>query len=177
MNQDRIQQAVVTLKAYLAEHPQHAISPDKTARATLESGLRIRSVGPTGEMMVTDMPAAIGGGDTAPTPGWYLRAALANCDATMIALRAAQLGIKLGALEVTVGSQSDNRGLVCDDTDIPAGPLSVHIDVRIEAQGVKAEDLRELVRWAEHHSPVGDALRRAIDVTATVHAGVDESGA
>ena len=168
MDADRIRKSLTTLKAYYAENPQRAVAPDKTATATIESGLRVTAVGPKGESLTTDMPAGIGGENSAPSPGWYLRAALANCDATMIALRAAELGIKLGALEVTVGSDSDSRGLISDGTDIPVGPLRFHINIRIAAEGVADEELREIVRWAESHSPVGDALRRSVAVTATV---------
>ena len=168
MDADRIKQSVQALQDFFAADPQRAVSADKSATATIESGLRARAIGPKGECLVTDMPAGIGGENTAPTPGWYLRAALANCDATMIALRAAQLGIALTKLEVTVDSDSDNRGLISEGTEIPPGPLGFHITVRIAADGVSAEALRDLVRWAESHSPVGDALRRSVGVTAQV---------
>lgn len=171
MDAAEIRKSLDALRSYYVENPQRAVARDKTATATIESGLRVKAIGPKGETLVTDMPAGIGGDNTAPTPGWYLRAALANCDATMIALRAAQLGIQLSALEVTVSSESDNRGLISEGTDIPAGPLSFHLNVRIAAQGVAAAELHEIVRWAESHSPVGDALRRAVSVEATILAG------
>jgi len=114
------------------------------------------------------MPTAIGGGESAPSPGWLSRAALANCDATVIAMRAAQLGVTLTTLEVTVDSESDDRGLLGMDDSIPAGPLSVRVRVRIGADGVAPERLREIVEWAEAHSPVGDALRRAVPSKAEV---------
>lgn len=86
----------------------------------------------------------------------------------MIAMRAAQLGITLTRLEITVGSQSDNRGLLGASESVPAGPSSISVTVRIAAVGVPAQELEEIVRWAEMHSPVGDALRRAIPVKAEV---------
>jgi len=168
MSAAHIRQSMEQLAKHFAAHPQDAISPDKPAVATLESGLRCKAVGPKGETLVTDMPAPIGGGGSAPTPGWYLRAALANCDATLIAMRAAQLGIELTELEVTVGSRSDNRGLLGDFDGAPAGPLDVQLTVRIAAPGVPEQALRDLVHWAEAHSPVGDALRRALSVQAEV---------
>ena len=59
------------------------------AVAVLEGGgLRCRAEGPNGAVLVTDMPRPVGGTASAPTPGWMLRAALANCDATVIAMRA-----------------------------------------------------------------------------------------
>lgn len=168
MSSSPIRESVERLASHFAANPQDAVSLDKPAVATLESGLRCKAVGPKGETLITDMPSAIGGHNSAPTPGWYLRAALANCDATMIALRAAQLGIELTTLEVTVTSKSDNRGLITDAAAVPAGPLSVHVTVRIGAKGVPADALLDLARWAEIHSPIGDALRRAVPLTAEI---------
>ena len=171
MSSQQIRQSIEALASRFAANPQDAMCQDKPAVATLELGLRCKAVGPKGETLVTDMPGGVGGGNSAPTPGWFLRAALANCDATVIAMRAAQLGIELTTLEVTVGSQSDNRGLVSDTDSVPAGPLSVHVRIRIGAEGVSAQVLHDIVRWAERHSPVADALRRAVPVTAEIVAG------
>ena len=135
---------------------------DKPATAVVEQGLRCRATGPNGEAVVTDMPKGIGGAASAPTPGWLLRAALASCDATVIAMRAAQLGIVLSQLEVTVDSVSDDRGILGLGNAIPPGPQSMRIRVLIAAKDTSAEELRQLVSWAEAHSPVGDAVRRAI---------------
>lgn len=72
--------------------------------AVIEEGLRTRAAGPDGQTRFCDIPTALGGGVSAPSPGWTMRAALANCEAVMIALRAAQLGVALSTLEVRVGS-------------------------------------------------------------------------
>lgn len=48
------------------------------------------------------------------------------------------------------------------DDSIPTGPLSVRTNVRIAAAGVEEEKLRDIVEWADVHSPVADALRRAV---------------
>ena len=153
---------------YLADHPQAAISQDAPAVAVLESGLRCRATGPGSASLVSDMPATVGGEGSAPTPGWLLRAALANCDATVIAMRAAQLDIVLESLEVTVGSESDDRGLIGVGESVPAGPLGVRVVVRLSAPGASVEELQALVHWAERHSPVSDALRRAVPVDTRV---------
>jgi uncharacterized OsmC-like protein len=83
-------------------------------------------------------------------------------------MRAAELGVPLQSLEVTVESESDDRGLLGMDDAIPAGPLSSRIRVRIAAAGVDPQRLRELVEWADHHSPVTDAIRRAVPTTVEV---------
>lgn len=153
---------------YLTDHPQAAISQDAPAVAVLESGLRCRATGPGAASLVSDMPATVGGEGSAPSPGWLLRAALANCDATVIAMRAAQLDIVLESLEVTVGSESDDRGLIGVGEAIPAGPLGVRVVVRLSALGASVETLQALVHWAVQHSPVSDAVRRAVPVDTRV---------
>lgn len=158
----RIRQSIDNVIGFYAQHPQKARSADKAAVAVIEEGLRCRAEGPNGAVLVSDMPAGIGGGGAAPTPGWFLRAALANCDATVIAMRAAQQGITLTKLQVTVDSESDDRGLLGTEEGIPPGPLSLRVQVSIAADDATPEQLREIVEWAERHSPVGDAVRRAI---------------
>ena len=114
------------------------------------------------EMRSTDMPKGIGGGDVAPPPGWFFRAALATCHATLIAMRAAQLGVALTTLSVTVDSESDDRGLLGMDDTIAAGPLSVRTRIRIGAEGIVPERLQEIVNGAQAHCPVADAIQRAV---------------
>lgn len=171
MNTPHIRQSLDQLVRHVAEHPEDALSQDKPAVAFLESGLRCRAEHPDGGAVSTDMPIQLGGAGSAPSPGWLLRAALANCDATVIAMQAARLGIELTRLKVTVGSESDDRGILGALESAPAGPLSVRVVVDIAAQGASDSQLRELVHWAEVHSPVNDAVRRAVPVTTEVRVG------
>src|SRR3989442_6487980 len=108
--------------AYLSKHPDEARYTDSAATATLEEGLRVRVEGPGGATVVTDMPGSVGGTDSAPSSGWLLRAALAACEATLIAMEAAREGIELNRLPVTVASESDDRGILWLDQAVPAGP-------------------------------------------------------
>lgn len=146
---------------YLKEHPEEARYTDSTATSVLERGLRCRVDGP-GATVVSDMPKEVGGRATAPSPGWLMRAALANCDATVIAMRAAQQGVILTKLEVTIDSESDDRGLLGMDDAIPPGPFRSRTRVRIAASNAPPERLREIVDWAVAHSPVADAIHRAV---------------
>jgi hypothetical protein len=83
-------------------------------------------------------------------------------------MRAASVGVELDTLEVTVAMDFDDRGLLGTDDTVPAGPLSSNVSVRIGAEDADEETLRGIVAWAEHHSPVGDALSRAIPGTLSV---------
>lgn len=155
---DAVQQA----SAYLTEHPDEARYRDSQARATLESGLRVTVAGPGGEGLTTDMPKGIGGSASAPSPGWYLRAAAASCVASLVAIRAATTGIVLQAVHVTVDSESDDRGILGLDPAIDAGALSMKVVVEIQARGRTSDEIDELARWAVRHCPVTDSVSRAV---------------
>ncbi len=159
MSVEHIRNSVNDVIAYLKENPQDALSTSPPVTAVMEEGLRCRATGTAGQSIVTDMPKAVGGGGTAPSPGWLARAALATCDATRIALRAAELGIALDALEVIMDSVDDDRGLFGLDKSVRAGSLSIRTRVTIGAAGVDEKVLREIVDYAVTHSPVADGCR------------------
>jgi len=168
-----IPEALASATRYLSEHPEEARYRDSYARATIEGGLAVRVEGPGGESLRSDMPKGIGGAASDPSPGWLMRAATASCVATLLAIRAAALGIELGTVEVDVDSESDDRGILGIDQSIAAGPLSMRIGVRIEARGRNRAELDELTGWALDHCPVVDAIRRAVPVEVEVEGGVE----
>ena len=155
MSAVQILEAIEKVSKFLTEKPEKARIKNAPATASLVDGLKCEVTGPAGEKLQTDMPAGVGGGATAPNPGWLMRAALASCNATCIAMRAAKRGVTLATLEVTVSSESDNRGMLGLDENVSAGLQDLLIHVRISAPGASAEELGELVRWACSHSPVG----------------------
>jgi uncharacterized OsmC-like protein len=154
---------------YLSDHPEEASYTDTPATARWEGGLRFQ-VETDGGKVVTDMPSAVGGEGSAPSPGWVMRAALAACDATLVAMRAAQEGIDIKGLEVTVDSQSDDRGLLGMSDEVPAGPRAARVHIKVQAPGTDKARLREIIDWADDHSPVGDAVRRAVPTTIELEA-------
>lgn len=166
MSDSGVREQLTGISAVFRAHPEKAHAKNTPAKATLEDGLKCRVVGPQGESIRTDMPAALGGGASAPNPGWFMRAALASCNATVIAMRAAQCGITLTALEVTVSSESDSRGMLGLDEGVSAAMQALRMHVRISAPGARPEELRELVNWAASHSPVGctDMAAAAVDI-------------
>jgi len=168
VSSDAIQKAIRAATRYLAQHPDQARSTDSAAVATLVDGLVVRVTGPADVSITTDMVPSVGGTATAPSPGWLLRAAEASCVVTLVAMRAAMLGINLDTVEVTVDSESDDRGLLGIDEDVPAGPLSGRVSVRLAAGGVDPATLEEMAHWGVKHCPVCDALERPIPVTTEV---------
>ena len=168
MGADQIRRSIETATAYLRDHPAEARSTDSAATARVVEGLVMRVDGPNGETLTTDMVPSVGGTGSAPSPGWLLRAAEASCVATLITMRAATLGIALDTLEVTVDSESDDRGLLAIEESVPAGPLSGRVRVRLGAVGVEAATLDDIARWGVSHCPVCDAVERAVPITVEV---------
>lgn len=160
MSTPQVREAIQALATVLAEQP-HKARARNPAAAVLEDGLRFRISGPNGETASTDMPVALGGKASAPAPSWLFRASLASCTATVIAMRAAQLGLTLDTLQVSVSSESDVRGLLGTDDKVSAGLDGLRLHVRIGAAGASPEQLREIVSWADSHSPIGCTARSA----------------
>ncbi len=141
------------------KHPKKAVGPDKPSTAVLLRGLRFRVTGLRMDI-VMDMSKSVGGTERGPSPGTLLRGADAGCLAIVIAMKAAREEVKLNHLEVTAQTQSDDRGLF-GIGDSPAGPLSSTLTVKISGEASRSR-LLGIVRWAEEHSPVSDAIRRSI---------------
>lgn len=168
MSSERIRTAVEAATSHLRENPSDAKAVDSIATATLLEGLLVRVTGPGTEELTTDMVPSVGGTDSAPSPGWLLRAAEASCVATLIAMRAAVLGISLSSLKVEFDSESDDRGILGVDDTVPAGPLSASVRVYLAADDVDEATLRDLAQWGIAHCPIHDALERQVPITSTI---------
>ena len=167
MHSSDIGKAVESAERYLQSQSDPGPRVDVPATAIIEDGLRCRIEAPDGSAIYTDMPKSIGGSATANSPGWHLRAALASCDATMIALRAARLGLQLDSIEVRVEATSDGRGMFLDDGVLPGSP-EMRLYFKIAAPDVSQEAIEDLVHWVEQHSPVGSDVSRAVDLHSEI---------
>ncbi|MCE2646861.1 MAG: OsmC family protein [Pseudomonadota bacterium] len=108
----------------LRRKPHAGLHEDTPATVRWAGGLRTVSRTAAGAEVVTDMPVAIGGDDSAPTPGWLLRTALASCAVTRIAMEAASRGI------ATRTSLSRDRAK-CGLTSLQGLPPDVQAEVLI----------------------------------------------
>jgi uncharacterized OsmC-like protein len=167
---ESIRTAIQHASNYLAEHPEAARSTDSAATAILEDGLRFRVEGQDTPLS-TDMSKSVGGGASAPTPAWLMRAALAACDATLVAMEAARDDIELTELEVNVESESDFRGVLGVDPSVQPGPLAMRVAIRLAAKDATDEQLRTIVERAESRSPVRHALAGELPMTTDVAIG------
>jgi uncharacterized OsmC-like protein len=164
---EAIRNAIETASGKLAEHPEMAVGTDAAAIAVQGDGLRFRVDGPQGAI-TTDMSESVGGAASAPTPGWLMRAALAACDATTVAMEAARDGIELIHLTVSVESDTDFRGVLGVEGSPYPGPLAIRVRIELAARDATEDQLREIVRRAEARSPVRDAIVREVSMSTEI---------
>ena len=174
MSDESLRAALERLAGKLVAEPSKARAKNARAAARLVGGLTCEITGPYGERLQTDMPPAMGGAAKGPNPGWLLRAALASCTATVIAMRAASQGITLRELEVLVDSDSDSRGILGLDDMISAGLQALRVTVKIAGEA-QPDVLDRLVRWADAHSPVGCTLRAEAGYELRIEASPTEA--
>jgi uncharacterized OsmC-like protein len=167
MSDVAIREALDKAEKVIAENPEKAKARN-VATASRAGGLKFSIVGPNGERLETDMPKGVGGQASAPSPGWALRASLAACTGTVIAMRAAKLGIALDRLNVMVESGADQRGMLGLDDKVSPALSGFRTRVAIRASGAERATLEELVRWADAHSPVACTMRQALSAPIEV---------
>jgi len=158
MDQARMREALESVARTLSEQPEKARGKAAPLTARLVDGLRFEVRGASGELVHTDMPAMLGGEASAPNPGWLLRAALAACTATVVAMRAARQGVNLTTLEVVSEGDTDQRRLLGIDDAAPS-ITGLRLKVRVGAERATDEQLRSLAAWGDAHSPVACTLR------------------
>jgi uncharacterized OsmC-like protein len=132
MEGSRIATTLDSLSKAIESDPAKGPATYAAATAKVLNGLKCRVTGPAGEQLETDMPASMGGEGSSPNPGWFFRASLAACCSTMIASRAARLGVDLTELEVKVVGEGNHRGMLGLDKDISAGHSALRTEVRIQ---------------------------------------------
>lgn len=167
MSNLRARESLERAKRLFLERPAAAKKPNTAATAVWREGLVCEIAGPAGEKAVTDMPEPMGGTGSGSNPGWLLRAGMASCAATAIAMRAAMQGIALRTLEVNVQSESDARGLV-GIPEVPTALGNMRMTIKIGADGVDETRLRELAEWGEANSPVSCTMRDRPPVAVAV---------
>jgi uncharacterized OsmC-like protein len=172
MTIEDIAAAVRRVESVLTRRPAAGLHDDAPATARWQAGLRVVACHADGTQVATDLPTELGGSGEKVTPGWLLRAGLASCLATRIAMAAATEGIELASLEVLATGRSDVRGLLgmmdSSGTPVGAAPSEVQLQVRISAAGVADERLRLLVEASNRCSPVSAAVRDAIAVALRI---------
>jgi uncharacterized OsmC-like protein len=133
------------------------------SRTTLGEGLRCVSV--EGDWTIeTDLPVALGGSSSAPTPSDLLRAALGACMAMTYRLRAERAG--LGPFTVTVDVEADSQlaGMLLTTSVAPPGFTGIRYHVEVECDA-PPDDIRRVLDEGDRLSPMLDAIGRATAVS------------
>jgi uncharacterized OsmC-like protein len=168
MSAQYVADAMERVEIVLRRRPDMGLHDDAPATARWRGSTRIVTSHDNGLEVTTDMPGELGGTGDQVTPGWLMRAGLAACTATRIAMGAAAAGIELTRLELRASSRSDTRGMLgmteSDGTRVSAGPRDVQLHVTIAAHGVPAGTLRALVEESQRCSPVACALQEEMPV-------------
>jgi uncharacterized OsmC-like protein len=175
MNSREIAAALERTERLLKGRPSAGLQSDAACHARWLGGMRVAASDPQGREVVTDLPAVLGGAGEAVTPGWLVRAGLANCTASCIVFAAARAQIELDLLEVDVTSRSDARGVFglteSDGAPVSPGPRDLEMTVRIAAHAASPDRLRALVDAACAVSPVQTVIERASPVAVRVEIG------
>ncbi len=90
-----------------------------------------------------DMPEAIGGTGTAPSPGFFGRAAICSCIAIGIKMTATRENRRLETVNVSIEQDFDNRG-VLGFPETSAVPSETRIEIGISSPE-SAETVQDLV--------------------------------
>ena len=167
-----IANALQRVRTVLLRRPEAAMHADEPAIARWEQGVQVISEHANGTRIATDLPRELGGEGDRVTPGWLLRAALASCLATRIAMEAAARGIVISRLEVTAATRSDARGIL-GMTDsagerVPPGPREVQLQVRIAAANAAAATLKTMIEDSHRCSPVSAVVEGTVSISLRI---------
>ena len=107
----------------------------------------------SGHRFTVDEPEALGGGNVAANPVEYALAALGSCQAITYRVWAAQLGVRLDKVEISIDGDIDLRGFFGIDERIRAGFNAVRIQVSLSGPEDAAR-YAELAAAVDAHCPV-----------------------
>ena len=108
-------------------------------------------------------PPVLLGHNEGANPVEFLLHALAGCVTTTTVLHATARGIDIESMSTTLVGDLDLQGLLALD-DVPAGYRQIRIAVDIKARNATDQQLDELLRFAQEHSPVCNTVCRPVPV-------------
>lgn len=157
--------------AVFEKRPNHA-QVTNTGTATVEDGLACVFSDGTHAIDI-DMPEAIGGTGTAPSPGYFGRAAICSCIAIGIKMTAAREGLAVNSISVSIEQDFDNRG-VLGMLGASAVPLDTRIEIGISSSA-PAQKIKDLVDRALRIDPWYLAFSQAQPVQITCKTEMEAS--
>lgn len=117
-----------------------------------------------------DEPPVLLGRDLGANPVEYVLHALAACVTTTAVYHAAARGIRVDEVESTLVGNLDLRGLLGMPGASRNGYEDIRFKMRIKGSGTP-EQMEEVVKLGQAHSPVFDIVSRGTKVTVTAEPG------
>jgi uncharacterized OsmC-like protein len=108
-------------------------------------------------------PPVLLGNNEGANPVEFLLHALAGCVTTTTVLHAAARGIEIESLSTRLVGRIDLQGLLAL-ADVPPGYREIRIEMDIKARNASDEQLDDLLRFAQDHSPVCNTVCRPVPV-------------
>lgn len=108
-------------------------------------------------------PPVLLGNNEGANPVEYLLHALAGCVTTTFVLHAMARGIEIHSLSTELEGDMDLRGLLGLDDSVSPGYEEIRIRMHVDA-ACSQEELEDLMRYAEAHSPVCNTVCRPVPV-------------
>lgn len=161
---DQIATALDRLRATAVRRPEFG---RRTIRSVTTLGPALRCTTVEKDWRTeSDLSAAFGGEQSASGPGTQLRAALGACMAMGYRLRAAERGVELTSVTVTIEADGDVLGMLEPDAGVPPGYLEIRCHVEIESPAPR-EVIEAIVDAGDRLSPLLDVIGRANTVRRT----------
>jgi len=136
----------------LADPLHCSVSPESVPSVTYRSGAH----------------PAVGGVGDVPCSGDLVLAALAACQEITMRMVAANMGIDLEALEISVEGDWDPRGTLAMGKEFPIGLTGIRCDVKVTVAGdERGERAERLLRSSERFCVVLNTLRTGVPVETT----------
>ena len=111
---------------------------------------------------------AVGGDGDVPCSGELLLAALAACQETTMRMVAANMGVDLEKLEISVEGDWDPRGTLAMGKEFPIGITAVRVHTHVVVRGDEREErAQRLLRSAERYCVVLSKLQAGVPVAST----------
>jgi len=108
-------------------------------------------------------PPVLLGKNEGANPVEFLLHPLAGCVTTTFILHAMARGISVHALSTELEGDIDLHGLLGMNEDVPAGYREIRVKMHVEAD-CSAEELDDLLAFAQTHSPVCNTICRPVPV-------------
>jgi uncharacterized OsmC-like protein len=108
-------------------------------------------------------PPVLLGHNEGANPVEFLLHALAGCVTTTTVLHATARGIAIESLTTRLVGDIDLQGLLALD-DVPAGYRQIRIEMDIRSTNASDEELDDLLRFAQAHSPVCNTVCQPVPV-------------